>query len=169
MSKTETRHHHWLAGILFGMLAAGAVANEHSVAVDKPLEPDSRHENIGELIAQFVQKSHYLHISVNDDLSSRVLDRYIDSLDSNRMYLLASDIADFDQYRYRLDDIVKSRPLDPVYEMFKVYRTRARERLNFALLQLETEPDFTNDEHFQFDRSDEPWIETTAELDEIVR
>ena len=169
MSKSETRHHHWLAGILFGMLAAGAVANEHSVAVDKPLEPDSRHENIGELIAQFVQKSHYLHISVNDDLSSRVLDRYIDSLDSNRMYLLASDIADFDQYRYRLDDIVKSRPLDPVYEMFKVYRTRARERLNFALLQLETEPDFTNDEHFQFDRSDEPWIETTAELDEIWR
>ncbi|MCH8117265.1 MAG: tail-specific protease, partial [Proteobacteria bacterium] len=80
------------------MLAAGAVANERSVAVDKPLEPDSRHENIGELIAQFVQKSHYLHISVNDDLSSRVLDRYIDSLDSNRMYLLASDIADFDQY-----------------------------------------------------------------------
>lgn len=171
MSKTETRRHHLLAGILFGMLAVAALASDQSAVTDEPLEPNSQHENVGELITQFIQKSHYLHISVNDDLSSRVLDRYIESLDSNRMYLLASDIEYFEKYRFRLDDIVKSksRPLDPVYEMFKVYRTRARERLNFALLQLETEPDFTYEEHFQFDRSEEPWIETTAELDEIWR
>ena len=169
MRNTETRHHHLLAGILCGLLAVSAVASDQSVVADEPLEPDSRHESVGELITQFIQKSHYLHISVDDELSSRVLDRYIESLDSNRMYLLASDIADFEQYRYQLDDVVKSRPLDPVYEMFKVYRTRARERLNFALRQLETEPDFTIDEHFQFDRSEAPWIESTAELDEIWR
>ncbi len=169
MSNTETRFHHLSGAILIGMLAAAAGASEQSVVAEELLEPDSRHENVGELITQFVQKSHYLHISVNDELSSRVLDRYIDSMDSNRMYLLAGDIEYFEQYRYRIDDIVKSRPLDPVYDMFKVYRSRARERLNFALLQLEAEPDFTSEEYFQFDRSEEPWAATTAELDEIWR
>jgi len=34
---------------------------------------------------------------------------------------------------------------------------------------LETEPDFTVDESYQFDRSEAPWAKTTAELDEIWR
>ena len=53
--------------------------------------------------------------------------------------------------------------------MFKVYRTRLRDRLTFALEQLETEPDFTIDEEYQFDRSEAPWMETTEELDELWR
>jgi carboxyl-terminal processing protease len=97
------------------------------------------------------------------------MNRYIDSLDGNKMYLLAQDVEFFEHYRDQLDDIVRSKPLDPVYEMFQIYRTRVRERLAFALTVLETEPDFSLDEEFQFDRSDAPWAETTAELDEIWR
>lgn len=85
------------------------------------------------------------------------------------MYLLASDIEYFERYRYQLDDIVKSKPLDPVYEMFEVYQTRVRERLNFALSQLESEPDFTGNEEYQFDRTEEPWAADTKELDAIWR
>jgi len=142
-----------------------------SSAVDENqfLYPEQRHENIAELVAQFIQKSHYNQVAVNDELSSKVLDFYIENLDRNRMYLLASDIEFFERYRYQLDDIVKSKPLDPVYEMFEVYQTRVRERLNFALSQLETEPDFTSDEEYQFDRMDEPWAADTTELDAIWR
>jgi carboxyl-terminal processing protease len=53
--------------------------------------------------------------------------------------------------------------------MFEVYRTRMRERLNFALTQLDSEPDFSVDEEFQFDREKQPWATTVAELDEIWR
>ena len=136
---------------------------------DEGLHPDPRHESVGELVTEFIQKSHYSHISVDDELSSRVMDRYIESPDGNRMYLLESDIEFFESYRYQLDDMVRSKPLDPVFEMFSIYQTRVRERLDFALAQLETEPDFTVDEEYQFDRSEEPWAKTEAELDEIWR
>jgi carboxyl-terminal processing protease len=53
--------------------------------------------------------------------------------------------------------------------MFSIYQTRVRERLDFALAQLESEPDFTVDEEYQFDRSEEPWAKSEAELDEIWR
>ena len=59
--------------------------------------------------------------------------------------------------------------MDPVFEVFQIYQTRVRERLTFALTQLETEPDFSIDESYQFDRSEEPWVEASAELDEIWR
>jgi carboxyl-terminal processing protease len=85
------------------------------------------------------------------------------------MYLLKGDIEYFETYRYELDDLVKSKPLDPVFDMYQVYQTRVRERLTFALEQLETEPDFTLDEDYLFDRSEEPWVESSAELDEIWR
>jgi len=41
------------------------------------LAPVPRHEKIGQLVTEFVQKSHYRHEAVDDALSSKVLDRYI--------------------------------------------------------------------------------------------
>ena len=157
----------WIAGALLSFIALPLMAT--TTLDDEGLHPDPRHESVGELVTEFIQKSHYSHISVDDELSSRVMDRYIESLDGNRMYLLESDIEFFETYRHQLDDIVRSKPLNPVFEMFSVYQTRVRERLDYALSQLESEPDFTVDEEYQFDRSEKPWATSEAELDEIWR
>lgn len=178
MTIFEQRLSRGLAILLLALMSLPALSNsgndskahdDHQFLSPTLLYPEPRHENIGELVAQFIQKSHYNHVSIDDELSSKVLDFYIENLDRNRMYLLASDIAYFERYRYELDDIVKSKPLDPVYEMFEVYQTRVRERLEFALAQLETEADFSTDLDYQFDRTDEPWAADTQVLDEIWR
>jgi carboxyl-terminal processing protease len=154
---------------LLGLLAFSAVAAAPTSVGDAQLVPSAKHEKIGELVTEFVQKSHYEHSSVDDKLSALVLDRYIESLDGNRMYLLKSDVDAFQKYRHQLDDMVRSEPMDPIFDMFEVYRTRARDRLNFAVLQLETEPDFSVEEEFEFDREKSPWATTEAELDDIWR
>ena len=151
---------------LWSMSASGATP---AVQAQEELAPVARHEKIGQLVTEFIQKSHYRHASVDDELSSKVLDRYIESLDNNRMYLLASDVAEFEKHRYNLDDMVRSEPLNPVFEMFEVYRTRVRQRLEFALAMLETEPDYSVDEDYVFDRDKLPWLETTEQLDELWR
>jgi len=158
--------HRILAAVLaaWSLSASGATP---VVNVQEELAPVARHEKIGQLVTEFIQKSHYQHASVDDELSSKVLDRYIEALDNNRMYMQASDIAAFEKYRYKLDDMVRSEPLDPVFEMFKVYRTRVRQRLEFALSMLETEPDFSVDEEYVFDREQLPWLETSEQLDEL--
>lgn len=133
------------------------------------LAPEPRHEKIGQLVTEFVQKSHYRHAAVDDELSAQVLDRYIEALDSNRVYFLASDIAAFRQYEHQIDDMVRSDSLAPMFQMFEVYRTRARDRLKQAIALLETEPDYSIDEEFTFDREKTPWAKDRAELDEIWR
>lgn len=171
MTKFEQRRARGFAIALLTLLSLPAFSspagNASAVEDNNFLYPEQRHEEIGELVAQFIQNSHYNRVPVDDKLSSRVLDDYIENLDRNRMYLLASDIEYFERYRFELDDIVKSKPLDPVYEIFEVYQTRVRERLSFALAQLETEPDFTVDIEYQFDRTEEPWALDTQELDAI--
>ena len=168
MRNTRTGQKSALLAILatIGLLPAMAA---DSVFTETRLAPEPRHEKVGQLIRDFIERSHYSHTSVDDDLSAEVLENYIESLDSNRMYLLASDIETFRNYRYLLDDMVDDEPLDPVFEMFDVYRTRARQRIEFALQQLEVEPDFTVDEEYKFDRSESPWAASEAELDEIWR
>ena len=169
LRKTSKIRCNRLLAAALALLATQAFATGLAVEQDKALFPEQRHENIGELVTQFIQKSHYMHIAVDDELSSRVMDGYIESLDRNRMYLTAADIEHFNGFRHELDDMVKSKPLDPVYEMFEIYQTRVRERLNFALTQLETEPDYYADGSYQFDRSEAPWARDVAELDEIWR
>lgn len=173
----EQRRTRRVAIALLALLSLPAFSNSSddtnksatSAAENQLLIADQRHENIAGLVAQIIQKSHYNEVDVDDELSSRVLDFYIENLDRNRMYFLASDIEFFDRYRYQLDDIVKSKPLDPIYEIFEVYQTRVRERLNFALTQLDSEPDFTTDDEFEFDRSESPWALDSKELDAIWR
>ena len=169
MRRIVKRQFNWLGAAAVTLLSMQAFGTMTAVEQNKFLFPEQRHEKIGELITQFIQNSHYMHISVDDELSSRVMDVYIESLDRNRMYLLESDVKYFDAYRYELDDIVKSKPMDPVFEVFEVYQTRVRERLTFALTQLETEPDYTSDQEYVFDRSESPWASSSAELDEIWR
>jgi carboxyl-terminal processing protease len=156
-------------GLAAALLALAVSANTNTTTSSSVLEPESRHENIGELVTTFIQKSHYNHITVNDELSSSVMDTYINELDGNRVYLLESDIEFFEKYRYQLDDIVRNEPLDPVFDMFSIYQTRVRERFEYALKVLEEEPDLTIDEEYLFDREDTPWAKTTAELDELWR
>ena len=169
----EKRRTRGLAIALLALMSLPALStttgSPSALEQNKFLYPEQRHENIGELVAQFIRKSHYNQVAVDDALSSKVLDFFIENLDRNRMYLLAGDIAYFEKYRYQLDDIVKSKPLDPVYEIFEVYQTRMRERLRFALSQLESEPDYTAGDEFQFDRTDEPWASSTDELDAMWR
>jgi len=154
---------------ILAALLVPAAAPIFADTTDEALAPVPRHEKIGQLVTEFIEKSHYRHASVDDDLSSQVLDRYIEALDNNRMYLLSSDVAAFEQFRYQLDDMVRSEPLNPVFDMFEVYRTRVRERLEFAKTQLESEPDYSIDEDYQFDREESDWATTPAELDELWR
>lgn len=170
MSHGELNFRTALAALFLALFLPTAQAAESTSTVVQPeLGPEPRHEKVGQLVRDFIERSHYSHAAVDDDLSAAVLEKYIEALDGNRMYLLASDVETFRSYQYQLDDMVDHEPLDPVFNMFDVYRTRARDRIEYALLQLETEPDFSIDESYTFDRSESPWATTTDELDDIWR
>lgn len=169
LTKSRFRHLAPITATVAAVIVWMAAGDSRAFDETGFLHPEQRHENVGELVTQIIEKSHYNRVAIDDDFSSEVLDNFIESLDRNRMYLLRGDVEHFDSLRYKIDDMVRSRPLDPVFEMYEVYATRVRERLEFALTQLETEPDYAIDESYQFDRSEEPWLETSAELDQVWR
>jgi len=133
------------------------------------LEPNDRHAKISRLVTTLFEHSHYSQVRIDDDVSSKILDRYIEAMDGNKHYFLASDIEEFEPYRMELDDAVKRGELEPVFTMYDRYTVRTRERLEKAIVLLDEEPDFTIDERYVFDRSELPWASSSEELDEIWR
>ena len=152
-----------LATLLLG------TARVPSAAAAVEFAPTERQSRVARLVSSMFERSHYRQAPVNDPVSSLVLDRYLESLDGARSYFLASDIADFERYRYQLDDAVTDGKLDPAFTIFNRFQQRSRERMKFALEALKQEPDFTLDESFEFDRRKAPWAKDTAELDELWR
>jgi carboxyl-terminal processing protease len=151
------------------LVVAGALYAAPSAPEVEALAPTDRHHKISSLVKNFIERSHYSRTEVDDELSSRVLDSYIEALDGNKLYFLESDIRKFEKYRDRIDNMVVGAPLDPVFEMFRIYQSRAEDRWEYALGLLEQEPDFTIKEDFQFDREEAPWASDKRALDEIWR
>ena len=151
------------------LLGTARAPSQVASASPTDLGQTERQGKVARLVGSMFERSHYRQAPINDPVSSLVLDRYVESLDGNRSYFLATDIAEFERYRYQLDDAVSTGKLDAAFAIYNRFQVRNRERMAFALESLKKEPDFTLDESFDFDREDAPWAVSTAELDELWR
>lgn len=115
---------------------------------------------------------HYQKQRLNDDLSSKIFDLYIESMDGTRSYLLKSDIAEFEKYRLKLDDGLIKGNLDAPFLMYNRLQQRVTERLSFLLKQLPEKAkgyDFSKNEKLSLDRKNADWSESKEELDDLWR
>jgi len=121
------------------------------------------------LATKFLANWHYKDTRLDDELSEKIFDGYLDLLDPNYSFFLASDIETFAPYRLRLDDALQHSDPTPAYEMFNVYVERVKERVEFARAQLKQPMDFTIDENYMWNREDVKWAKSEAELNEFWR
>ena len=119
-----------LATLLLGTARAPSTA---AAAATVEMAPTERQARVARLVSSMFERSHYRQAPVNDPVSSLVLDRYLESLDGSRSYFLASDIAEFERYRYQLDDAITGGKLEPAFAIFNRFQLRSRERLQHAL------------------------------------
>lgn len=151
--------------LLSSSLGWAAVRPAESLA----LEPRMDQTYATNLATRFLTNYHYKDTRLDDSLSSRILDQYLELLDPNRSYFLATDIREFEDFRNGLDDALRHSDLQPAFEIFNVYVDRVRERIDYARKAIHQPMDFTIDEYYEFDRSEAPWAANRAELDELWR
>ena len=133
------------------------------------LTPTLSHKRATDLITHFISNYHYKKTPLDDQLSEKIFDKYIESLDPNRSYFIEEDINNFNQYKTKLDDSLRDANLHPAFEIFRVFRKRVDQRVNFALQQLDKKQDFSVNEDYVFDRKESPWAKNLLDLDELWR
>ncbi len=167
----------WITGVAVCASAVGLAALLGAAMTPSPavpaaaavLAPTEQENYVARRVADIVAREHYRRAPLDDHLSSLILDRYLDAIDGGRSYFYASDIAEFERYRYELDDAIKAGDVEPAFVIFRRYQQRSRERMAYAIDLLNKKPDFDVDESFNFDREKEPWPANTAEMNELWR
>jgi carboxyl-terminal processing protease len=155
--------------ILALALVAPAFAKPKAVS-EAELTPTERQAEAAVWVKRYLTRLHYASKPLDDAMSAEILKRYLSSLDSEKVFFLAEDIRAFEErYGTRLDDLIDSEQVDAPFEIFKVYRKRARERTEHARGLLKKGFDFSVDEDYVYDRKDAPWPASKAELDEHWR
>lgn len=178
-NRSWAKRSRWISAIAVCASAVGLAALLGAAMTPSPavpaaaaaavLAPTEQENYVARRVADIVAREHYRRAPLDDHLSSLILDRYLDAIDGSRSYFYASDIAEFERYRYELDDAIKAGDVEPAFVIFRRYQQRSRERMAYAIDLLSKKPDFEVDESFNFDREKEPWPANSAEMNELWR
>jgi carboxyl-terminal processing protease len=174
MSLPLRRSSGWLTAAALAIMAlalAGSVQVPASQVVLPPgsITPTDAQRATARKIGRILEDAHYSRAAIDDKMSDTIYERYLEFLDGQRSYFLASDINDFNAYRLQFGDMIRTGNIDPAYLIFARFQQRNRERIQHAIALLQTEPDWTLNETFEFDRSHSPWPADQAAMDELWR
>jgi carboxyl-terminal processing protease len=153
------------------LLLIAFVAGPASAASDEvspsSLLPTQRQVKTTLVINKVLERFHYRKVSLNDAFAQHIFNTYLKALDPNRSFFLAGDIHRFERDIHQMDEGLKRGKLDTAFEIFRLYRQRVDERVDYALVELSKGFDFNRPQDYRFDRSKDPWPATRAELDGI--
>jgi len=158
-----------LIAVLLALVSSSQVPASTTVLPPGAIEPSARQRLVARRVGMILEDTHYSRARIDDDMSAQIYQRYLKFLDGQHSYFLASDIADFDRYRLRFDDMIRSGDIEPGYAIFARFQARNRERMQYALALLDKEPDWTVNESFDFDRSKVDWVASDAAMNELWR
>ena len=130
---------------------------------------DPADQEIAKLVSQMMPRIHISRAKLSDEISSKLLDRFLKDLDPQKMYFLQGDIAEFEKYRTRLDDELKQGNVGFAYRVFDVYLERFRRQMGVAHHWIDQEHDFTLDEFLETDSDKIAWARSLDEVDDRWR
>jgi carboxyl-terminal processing protease len=133
------------------------------------LAPSLEQAQTAYLSAQLLGRYHYKAQPLDDAMSEKIFDRYLKSLDPERLFFTQADVDSFADARTRLDDAIQTGNLAIPFAMFQRYEQRAVERLSAARELLKQGFDFTQKESYPYARDKAPWPRDDAEARDLWR
>ena len=142
--------------VLASFVVAAALGNPTTSLAAEVNDPTDR--NITRLTVGLLEHSQFSHHQLDDELASRFLDRYLDSLDPARLLFLQSDAQEFDVLRSRLPEMTRREgDTSPARAIFQRSLERLDQRVAYVTNLLKSEEfDFTGHDTYSFDREKSP-------------
>ena len=136
----------------------------------QPLVAKTDAEHVAESVGRLLEEGHYTHQPLNDEVSRKFLQTYLELLDFSHLFFTQKDIDGlYAKYGTSIDDDVLLGNLKPAYEIFDLYQKRVDERVAKIKELLKQPMDFKSDVSIMLTRQKAPWPKDNAEADELWR
>jgi carboxyl-terminal processing protease len=129
--------------------------------------PEQRH--VTHAVTSLLRKEHLSRRTLDDEISHRALDMYLEQLDPLKIFFYQSDIDEFLLQRDRIDDLVKNGDISIAYRIFNRYLERVDERTAQVDELLADDHDFSLDEKLVSDPDLMQYARNDAEARELWR
>jgi carboxyl-terminal processing protease len=123
-------------------------------------------------ILETLRTRHFAQIAVDDSLSVKFLNNYIDQLDPNKSFFLQTDINEFQLKEHALDDELKSGKNTIGFSIYQRLMVRMNDRLEQVINNLNSTPppsDFSTDESLVVKNEEQSWSKSPEGSDEKWR
>ena len=145
-SRYSRLNHLMLAAIAIGAVATVVPGKVFAEAPDKPRTIDSR---VAVIVTQLIDQDHMSKHPLDDEISERAIQQFIDGLDDMKRYFTQEDIDEFMTFRRKVDDLLKAREVQLPYTIYNRFLKRIQERVELVNEFLDAELDFTKDESIE--------------------
>ena len=122
-----------------------------------------------DLITYVLERGHYEPKSINDNFSAGVYEGFIDILDPTKRYFLASDLREFEKYKYQIDDEIKNTEITFFNLVHNRLETRMAEAKEIYAEILESPFDYSAKEEINIDYKKADFARNKKELKERWR
>jgi carboxyl-terminal processing protease len=149
--------------------SAGSATPAATVVPVAAFRPTVDQQGAARMVYGVLSDSRYAYAPrpLDDTLSAAIYRRYLESLDSQKLFFTQADIDAFQKNERRFDDAIKGQSLQPAFDLYTRYMLRVSERVAFARERLKGNFDFSTDEVWRYEREDAPWARDSAELDAL--
>ncbi|MET1258968.1 carboxy terminal-processing peptidase [Flagellimonas sp. DF-77] len=154
--------------VVFGFLIL-LIAVASCSFTNKSFETNDKDKLLLDLISYVLEKGHYEPKDINDRFSANVYEDFIDIIDPTKRYFLASDIREFEQYKYQIDDQIKNTDISFFNLVYQRLMKRMDEAKAIYADVLDESFDYTKEETISVDYKDEGYAANKKQLKERWR
>ena len=136
---------------------------------NKSFETNDKDKLLLDLITYVLERGHYEPKDINDDFSVSVFEDFISVVDPTKRYFLEEDIAEFEQYKFQIDDQIKNTDITFFNIVYERLMKRMEEARSIYKEVLQEPFDFNVDETIDIDYEKQPFAKDRKELRERWR
>ncbi len=110
--------------------------------------PQDKYERILQLVGEMLEDGHFSPRKIDDKFSRDVLNKYLRTLDPEKIYFLSADIEKIKKIENRIDDEIKGDKLQSFFVVNELYKKRVQEADGFYKSLLSKPFDFSVEEQY---------------------
>ena len=119
-------------------------------------------------VARWLEQGHYTRQKLDEEMSRKFLQTYLTSLDYNKLYFTAEDVAEFQtQYGDTLGAAVLRGEVEPARKIFARFKQRVTDRAAKNKVLIDKDYSFDSDRTAELNRQDAAWPANIEEADMI--
>ena len=142
-----------IALIIFGFSFSG-----------KKFSDPNKEKLLIEVVKYVIEKGHYSTLDIDDSVSEKIYNSYIEQLDAQKRFFVQSDIRQFEKYRFKLDDQLKDQDLTFFNLVYETSRTRIKEVKDYYDEIMKNNFDFSYNEDIDLDFENKSFARNRNEI-----